>query len=351
MSAAALVVGLGNPGAEYARTRHNVGFRIVDVVAERLGVALKPVKGVRALATTARDGDRSLILAEPTTYMNLSGEAVRELARYYKIDARDVVVVHDELDLPFGAIRIKRGGGDAGHNGLRHITKALGTPDYVRVRFGIGRPAGRQKGADYVLEPFAKREEDEVAIGVQEAADAVMLVLRDGVEAAQQRFHASEPKEQRPEPRAVRKEAIVVGPVADVWRAWTTVEGVTSFFAPAARIALEPRGPYEILFDLDEEPGRQGSEGCTVVAFEPERYLVFTWNAPPHIPTVRAGRKTRVEVRFEPVAPDRTRVTLAHTGWGVGADWDETFIYFERAWDVVLERLKRRFTDGPINWT
>src|SRR6266566_9246259 len=132
MPGPALVVGLGNPGPEYERTRHNLGFRVIEVRADRLGARLKPAKGMRALLAEARDGDRRIILAKPTTFMNASGQAVSELARYYKVEPQDIVVVHDELDLPTGHVRVKRGGGDAGHNGLKDITKALGTPDYAR---------------------------------------------------------------------------------------------------------------------------------------------------------------------------------------------------------------------------
>ena len=349
MSDAALVVGLGNPGPEYERTRHNVGFRVVDILADRLVARLKPVRGLPGLGATGRDGDRQLILAQPTTFMNLSGDAVREFARYYKVGREDIVVVHDELDLPFGQIRVKRGGGDAGHNGLKHITRALGSPDYARVRLGIGRPPGRMKGADYVLKPFAKAELDEVEVMLQEAADATLLVVRDGLEAAQQRYHASEPKQPK-EQRAIRAKVVVRASEREAFDAWTTVEGVTSFFAPAARIELQPRGAYELYFDPDQPPGRQGSEGCTVVAFEPGRYLVFTWNAPPSMPSVREGRATRVEIRFEP-ASGGTKVSLVHSGWGKGAEWDEAFAYFERTWPTVLARLERRFREGPADWT
>ena len=190
----ALVVGLGNPGSEYERTRHNLGFRVVDVLAARFGVRLRAVRGVRALAGDARDGERVIYLAEPLTFMNLSGEAVRELARYYKVEIDDIVVVHDELDLPFGALRVKRGGGDAGHNGLKHITRALGSPEYARVRMGIGRPS--RGGADHVLSTFSKKEEETAGVLVEEAADAALQILREGVDATQNRVHAPRPSEE-----------------------------------------------------------------------------------------------------------------------------------------------------------
>jgi PTH1 family peptidyl-tRNA hydrolase len=150
---------------------------------------LRPVKGVRGLAAETRDGDRRVILAEPTTYMNLSGEAIGAFARYYKVEPFDVVVVHDDLDLPLGTVRVKRDGGDGGHNGLKDITRALGTPEYARVRLGIGRPMGRKDPADYVLEPFSKQEEKQVAVIVEEAADAALAILNEDIEAVQNRLH------------------------------------------------------------------------------------------------------------------------------------------------------------------
>ena|GEM_PF-41468 len=345
-SRATLVVGLGNPGPEYEHTRHNAGFRVVEIIAEQLGSRLRAVKGVRALAAEARDGDVRVILAEPTTFMNLSGEAVGALCRYYKVELDDIVVVHDDLDLPLGAVRLKRGGGDGGHNGLKHITRALGSGNYARVRIGIGRPPGRQDTADYVLEPFAKRERDEAEIAIREAADAVLLVVREGVEAAQRHHHA--PPERPKQRRAIRKQVDVAAPLSEVWEAWTTSEGAQTFFAPGARIELRRGGPYELFFDPGAPEGSRGSEGCAVISMEKERRLSFTWNAPPSLPSVR-GHHTRVDVRFEE-AEAATRVSLTHVGWKEGEGWDEYYEYFTRAWDVVLERLQRRFTTGPIDW-
>lgn len=184
----ALVVGLGNPGPEYERTRHNVGSRALDVLCARAGARLRSLKGVRALAAETRDGDLRLVLARPTTYMNESGEAVAPLCRYFKIGVEQLVVLHDEIDLPLGELRVKRGGGDAGHNGLRSITRALG-PDYLRVRIGIGRPPGAKQAADHVLDRFSKQEEQEVAVALEEAADAALMLLRDGVEPTQNHYH------------------------------------------------------------------------------------------------------------------------------------------------------------------
>jgi PTH1 family peptidyl-tRNA hydrolase len=356
-----LIVGLGNPGPEYERTRHNIGAVVLDILCERLGERLRPLKGVRAMTAEARDGDVRLILARPTTYMNESGEAVAPLARYHKVEPTDIVVVHDDLDLPLGAIRVKRGGGNAGHNGLKSVSRALKTPEYVRVRVGVGRPPGSQQGADYVLRPFGKREEEDAAIAAQRASDAALAIARDGLEAAQSVYNDKPERAPKQPARAVRKDVVVPATPEQVFDAFTTEEGARTFFAPDAHIELEVGGPYELWFDLDAPEGERGSEGCVVLAHERPRFVVFNWNAPPGIPTVRAGRKTRVEVRFDAAgaaeaadAADATdvgtRVRLTHTGWGRGPDWDEAFAYFDGAWDVVLERLRARFTSGPIDW-
>lgn len=189
MATAALIVGLGNPGPPYERTRHNIGFRVADALASRLGARFKPKRGTPSLVAEARDGDRRLVLAKPTTYMNESGAAVGALVRSTKATLAQVLVVHDDLDLPLGTIRVKRGGSDAGHNGLTSVSGAVGR-DYSRVRCGIGRPPGSKDPRDYVLEPFSRREEEEVAVVVEEAADAVLLVLREGVARAQNLYHA-----------------------------------------------------------------------------------------------------------------------------------------------------------------
>jgi PTH1 family peptidyl-tRNA hydrolase len=191
---AALVVGLGNPGPEYAKTRHNVGQTVVTEFASRLGVKLSSHKGgalaasVRLPATGTGPGP-AVVLAVPLSYMNLSGGPVAALARYHKVQSEDIIVVHDDLDLPLGTIRLKRGGGEGGHNGLRSVTTSLGTPDYVRIRFGIGRPTGDAAG--YVLSPFGAAERKAVPALVDEAIEAIEAVLTDGLEAAQQRFHTA----------------------------------------------------------------------------------------------------------------------------------------------------------------
>ncbi|ATL70569.1 aminoacyl-tRNA hydrolase [Nocardia terpenica] len=186
---AALVVGLGNPGPEYERTRHNVGFMVADVLAERVGGRFTVHKKSGADLLEARLDGRKVLLAKPRTYMNVSGRPVAALARFFSVPPTEVVVVHDELDLPFGAIRLKRGGGEGGHNGLRSVSSALTTKDYLRVRFGIGRPPGRQDPADFVLKPFATPERKEVPVLVEQAADAVELLLRVGLETAQNQLH------------------------------------------------------------------------------------------------------------------------------------------------------------------
>jgi len=182
-----LVVGLGNPGPEYERTRHNIGFRIADALAHRLDARFKRSKN-HALVAAARDGDSKLVLAKPTTYMNESGRAVAALARYYDVPLERIVVVHDELDLPLGVVRVKLGGGAAGHNGVSDVARAIG-PGFARVRIGIGRPPGRKDPVDFVLEPFGKREEAEVPAIVDLGADAVLSIVREGISAAQSSYN------------------------------------------------------------------------------------------------------------------------------------------------------------------
>jgi PTH1 family peptidyl-tRNA hydrolase len=184
-----LVVGLGNPGAEYARTRHNSGADTVALLAERHGGALRRDK-VRALAGTVPMAGRTVLLAVPLTYYNESGQAVGALARRHDLDADQVVIVHDELDLPPGRIKVKSGGGLAGNNGLRSIKAHLGTDEFVRVRIGVGKPPGRQEGAGHVLRRPGKRERTELDVAIEEAADAVELVVAEGVHAAMTRFNA-----------------------------------------------------------------------------------------------------------------------------------------------------------------
>ncbi len=175
-----LIAGLGNPGPEYAGHRHNVGFRVVDVLARRLGVGFRS-KFHGELGQGELAGQKVALL-KPQQYMNLSGHAVRDAAKFFQIAPAEVIVVHDELDLDFGVLRLKLGGGAAGHNGLRSITDCLATPDFARLRFGIGRPRG--KGADYVLSDFAKPEREELAALLDAAADALGLACEKGVQRA-----------------------------------------------------------------------------------------------------------------------------------------------------------------------
>ncbi|MEU8609657.1 aminoacyl-tRNA hydrolase [Actinoplanes sp. NPDC048791] len=188
-----LVVGLGNPGREYAGNRHNVGFMVAELLASRVGGKFGRHK--RAVAEVAEGrlgfGGPKLILVKPLTFMNLSGAPVVALAQFFKVPVDNIVAVHDELDVPYGQVRVKRGGGEGGHNGLRSMSKSLGSKEYARVRFGIGRPPGRQDPADYVLSDFAGAERKELEFLVDRAADVVEAVVLEGVEWAQNKYHGS----------------------------------------------------------------------------------------------------------------------------------------------------------------
>lgn len=186
----ALVIGLGNPGPTYADTRHNVGFAVVELLAARAGGGRFGKHRTNADVVEGRLAGRRVVLAKPRTFMNLSGGPASGLARYYSTPIQDIVVVHDDLDLGFGVVRLKRGGGEGGHNGLRSISTSLGGRDYLRVRFGIGRPPGRQDPADFVLRRFSGTERKELELAVDLAADAAEALLADGLEPAQNRFHA-----------------------------------------------------------------------------------------------------------------------------------------------------------------
>ncbi|WP_018634658.1 aminoacyl-tRNA hydrolase [Parafrankia elaeagni] len=184
-----LVVGLGNPGPGYAGNRHNIGFMVVELLAERTGARLRSHRA-RADVDQVRLAGQPAVLARPRTFMNVSGPPVAGLRAFYKTDVARVIVVHDELDIPFGVIRLKRGGGDNGHNGLRSITSALGSRDYLRVRVGIGRPPGRMDPADFVLRDFSTVERKELPLLVDSAADAVESLVHEELSVAQNRFHA-----------------------------------------------------------------------------------------------------------------------------------------------------------------
>jgi PTH1 family peptidyl-tRNA hydrolase len=186
-----LVVGLGNPGPRYEATRHNVGQMVMDELAGRRREPFKQHKAnARVAETWLRPGGAKLVLAKPNSFMNVSGGSVANLARFYGTDPERVIVVHDELDIPFDTLRLKSGGGHGGHNGVRDVAKALGSPDFVRVRVGIGRPPGRQDPADWVLDPFSATDRQTLPILISDAADAVERIVEDGLVAAQQRYHA-----------------------------------------------------------------------------------------------------------------------------------------------------------------
>jgi len=184
-----LLVGLGNPGARYRDTRHNVGFMVVDQFVETLGGAWRQ-KYQGQLADVSAHGERLWVL-KPETYMNRSGQSVGPAAHFYKIAPTDVLVVHDELDLPFGRVRLKQGGGAAGHNGLKSVSSALGSNDYLRLRIGIGRPGPEfsGKGADYVLQAFAPEEQPLLGDVIRQASDAISDVLKNGLSAAMNRVN------------------------------------------------------------------------------------------------------------------------------------------------------------------
>ncbi|MBF0697692.1 aminoacyl-tRNA hydrolase [Actinomyces bowdenii] len=197
MTAPWLIVGLGNPEARYARNRHNVGHMVIDVLAGRAGARLSPHKARARLAEVrlgmlpgGAPGPRA-ILAVPTSFMNVSGGPVKSLLGYYGVDPRaGLLVIHDELDIPPHELRLKRGGGEGGHNGLRSISSVLGTKDYARLRVGVGRPPGRQDPAAFVLSDFPAREREELAVTLEQAADVVEQMVAEGFETAQQRLHA-----------------------------------------------------------------------------------------------------------------------------------------------------------------
>lgn len=185
-----LVVGLGNPGPAYAKTRHNVGFMVADVLASRIGSAFKVHKKSGAEVITGRLAGAPVVLAKPRCYMNESGRQVGPLAKFYSVPPGRIVVIHDELDIDFGRIRLKVGGGEGGHNGLRSVASALGSKEFQRVRIGVGRPPGRKDPAAFVLEAFSAAERAEVPTICEQAADATELLIAGGLEPAQNTVHA-----------------------------------------------------------------------------------------------------------------------------------------------------------------
>ncbi len=189
-----LIAGLGNPGPEYAMNRHNVGFMVADLLAHRMGAKFKRAAKAQAQVVEGRIGapgpaSRRVILVKPMSYMNVSGGPVTALRDFYKVPTEHIVAVHDELDIDHGTLRLKLGGGDNGHNGLKSMTKAMG-PDYHRVRFGIGRPPGRMQVADFVLKDFSSAERKELDYFVDRAADAVEALVIEGLERAQSTYNS-----------------------------------------------------------------------------------------------------------------------------------------------------------------
>ncbi|GAB3588512.1 aminoacyl-tRNA hydrolase [Calidifontibacter terrae] len=191
-----LIVGLGNPGPGYAGNRHNVGAMVVAELARRAGANLRAHKA-QAIAASVRlpqpsgaPGGPAAILAQPTTYMNVSGGPVKALMSFFKVPADQLIVIHDELDIDFAAVRLKKGGGEGGHNGLRSITASIGSKDYLRVRVGIGRPPGRMDVADFVLKDFGSTEKKELPFLIDDAADATQTLIDLGLTDAQNKVHA-----------------------------------------------------------------------------------------------------------------------------------------------------------------
>ena len=186
-----LVVGLGNPGPGYAGNRHNVGQMALAQLADRASVTFKNHKANASVAEgRSFAAGPKLVLAKPNSFMNLSGAPVAALLRFYKIEPSHLIVLHDELDIPFDSVRLKSGGGHGGHNGIRDIASAIGTPDFLRVRIGIGRPPGRQPAADFVLRDFTADEREVLPNLLVDAADATELIAAEGLEAAQLKFHS-----------------------------------------------------------------------------------------------------------------------------------------------------------------
>ena len=186
-----LIAGLGNPGPRYESTRHNVGARVVERLGERLGERFRKARFLHARVAEAKADGQRLWLVRPLTFMNVSGPPVASFARRHRLGPDRIVVCHDEIDLPFGALKLKRGGSTAGHHGLDSLCQALRSTDFFRVRLGVGRPRGRKEPADHVLDRFAKEERDEVELLIEDAADAVLTLIREGMPAAQDRFNRS----------------------------------------------------------------------------------------------------------------------------------------------------------------
>lgn len=186
-----LIVGLGNPGKEYELTRHNVGAEVVNLLADRHGAKLRNHKE-RALVDEVRMGEQRVALAIPTTYMNDSGDSLRRLVKRFGVEPEQVIVIHDELDLPVAQLRMKVGGGVAGHNGLRSIKSHLHSDKFLRIRIGVGKPASKEHGADYVLKKFSSWERNEIDVTLAQSADAAELIVTQGIDAAMNQLHGNE---------------------------------------------------------------------------------------------------------------------------------------------------------------
>ena len=185
-----LIAGLGNPGAQYRQTRHNAGFMVLDRLAARLGVKFSRLES-KALVTKADYQGSRLVLVKPHTFMNLSGQPVGSLSRYYKVPREQLLVVYDEVDLPLGTLRIRPGGGSAGHKGITSIIERLGSQDFPRLRLGVSRPPGRMEAADYVLQEFAASEKELLNVALEAAVDAILVFVSEGLEAAMNKFNGA----------------------------------------------------------------------------------------------------------------------------------------------------------------
>jgi peptidyl-tRNA hydrolase, PTH1 family len=184
-----LIAGLGNPGEEYASTRHNAGAMVVDLLCDRFGVRLRKVRFVQVEAAAATYQGMPLLLVRPQTFMNLCGPPIASFAKKREVPVDRVVAVHDEIDLPFGALRVKRGGSTAGHHGLDSMVSAFRSPDFYRVRIGVGRPTHRDQNIGFVLKPFAKAERADAEILTEQAADAVLSLVAEGLTIAQSKHN------------------------------------------------------------------------------------------------------------------------------------------------------------------
>lgn len=190
VDASYLIVGLGNPGREYRNTRHNIGFLAIDALAKSLNVTLGKVQS-KALVGQGKIGSNKVILVKPQTYMNLSGQAVSGLLNFYKISSEHLIVIHDDIDLPFGTIRIRPGGGSAGQRGVKSIIEKVGTQEFARMRLGVGRPPGQMEAAAYVLQPFTKEDEEFLVNFLAKAAEAANEFVNNGLNAAMNKYNGT----------------------------------------------------------------------------------------------------------------------------------------------------------------